>query len=515
MIIIDFVFFAKNPNYLYFIKSGLKKRGKWGTVVVCNNWQIKENKMQQRDYLTTNKIANYVGGAFYHRGVRYFKEDRVSAIELDGLEITGLVKGGGYKVYKSVINLDGRGGIKSSNCSCPIGGGCKHIAALGLAFLDWGVEGKEMQTPAEAKMRADTMPATTSAKQRTVTSKTARWRKEFDRIAPDDENSAYVYDGPRYDIELVFEVQPMSKYFNQEGNYALVLRLRGKNIKTGKKSFSAFEWNEFKSDYRSVPYYIPAPTYYFLKEFYRALVFGRTNSYYYRQNEKWLPFVNENAGVIWHFLKDCHLYNINLIFGSGANIPITISNEPITIKVVLSDIYRGFRLKNGFVCQEKILTPDLSILFGVIPRFALLANNVDDLININQQTDNSRNPSPEISLYPIGGNANMKVFQSLQEPISIPESDWVDFREHYLPKILRATEIHNLSQKVAIPKTIQPVLKIILSRHKESDLAIKWCWRYDSWEIALNAKNDNSQTEQFLRDEIKELSKKLKARKQR
>jgi Uncharacterized conserved protein len=101
--------------------------------------------MQQKDYLTTNKIANYVGSTFYHRGVRYFKENRVSGIELSGLEIAGLVKGSGCKVYRSVINSNGRGGIKSSSCSCPIGGGCKHIAALGLAFLNWGDEPQEAE----------------------------------------------------------------------------------------------------------------------------------------------------------------------------------------------------------------------------------------------------------------------------------------------------------------------------------------------------------------------------------
>ena len=78
--------------------------------------------MKQSDYLTTNKIVNITGSAAYHRGVRYFKENRVSEITLDGLTISGLVAGNSYRPYKSVIRLDGRGGLRSSSCSCPIGG---------------------------------------------------------------------------------------------------------------------------------------------------------------------------------------------------------------------------------------------------------------------------------------------------------------------------------------------------------------------------------------------------------
>jgi len=460
--------------------------------------------MEQRDYLTTNKIANYVGSTFYHRGVRYFKEDRVSGIELSGLEIVGLVKGSGYKVYKSAINSDGRGGIKSSSCSCPIGGGCKHIAALGLAFLDWGTDGKGIQTPADTQKWADIKPAPTenAVKQKLIVKKTARWRKEFDQIMPDDDNNINSYDIPQYEIELIFEIHLASDFFydHGKGDYTLALRLRGKNIKTGKKIFSAFEWNEFKSDYRSIPNYIPAPTYHFLKGLYKAMTLGRQNSYYYHQNEKWLPLVNDNAGLVWHFLKNCSLYRINLIFGAGANVSIAISDDPVAINVVLSDIYRGFQLTSGLVCREKILTPDLTLLFGTVPQFAFLGNNVNGLHNINEKSDNP----PEFSLYPIGGNANMKVFQTLQKPISIPESDWADFREYYLPKILRTTEILNLSQKVVIPKTIPPVLKVILSRYKENDLAVVWRWRYDSAEIGFKDESDNSHPDQFLRDKVKE-----------
>jgi SNF2 family DNA or RNA helicase len=447
--------------------------------------------MQQKDYLTTNKIANYVGSTFYHRGVRYFKENRVSGIELSGLEIAGLVKGSGCKVYRSVINSNGRGGIKSSSCSCPIGGGCKHIAALGLAFLNWGDE------PQEAEIISRENQNIAPVKSKVASVKKTAWRKEFDKIANNTKNDEQ--ETLMYEMELIFELRSAQDFdLPAESGYALVLRPRGKNKFTGKKSFSAFEWKDAQYGYSVNP--IRKSAEYFLKELYKPLILGAANNYnhYYWREQKWLPIVGANAGMVWHLLKNHRFYNIDLVFGSAASIPINIDSKPISVKAAITDIYKGFRLKNELVCDDKILNPDFAIMFGDVPQFALIGNNLVDPPAANKQ----KNITAEISLFPVNHIADMNVFKLLQKPLAIPESDWPDFRRDYLPKVMRGMEIANLSQKITIPKVFPPILKAVLSRYRENDLAVEWRWRYESHEIGLTEKKIAGDI--FLRDTKKE-----------
>lgn len=340
--------------------------------------------MRQKDYLATNKIVNHVGSVYYNRGMGYFKENRVSGIELSGLRIFGLVKGSGYKTYKSVIYLDGRGGIKSSSCSCPIGGECKHIAALGLAFLDWGNESQETKIK---------------------TFKKAAWRREFDKIADNDKNKKE--ETLMYEMELVFELRSAQDLnLRAEEGYALFLRPRGINKFSGKKSFSAFEWREAQYEYDKNM--IRESANYFFKELYKPLILATANNYnYYWREQKWLPVTSANAGMVWHLLENHRFYKVNLVFGSAASIPITVCREKLSIKAVISDIYKGFKLKNELIGDGKILNPDFVLMFGDVPQFALIGNSLIDPLAANKQKD----IAAEISLYSVNEMSDMRVFK--------------------------------------------------------------------------------------------------------
>jgi superfamily II DNA or RNA helicase len=70
----------------------------------------------------------------YERGVRYFEEGRVASWRVDGEVLDGVVFGSGEYRVRLFANAGGLG----HECTCPVGDrgqACKHVVALGLAFL--------------------------------------------------------------------------------------------------------------------------------------------------------------------------------------------------------------------------------------------------------------------------------------------------------------------------------------------------------------------------------------------
>ena len=90
--------------------------------------------MSLDDQLTRSYLCE-LGGA-YPRGEVYFDEGRVQALVVTAGAVDGTVIGSA--AYRARIEL--AAGALRSACTCPVGGGCKHVVALGLAYLaDRGV----------------------------------------------------------------------------------------------------------------------------------------------------------------------------------------------------------------------------------------------------------------------------------------------------------------------------------------------------------------------------------------
>ncbi|HEX3763212.1 MAG TPA: DEAD/DEAH box helicase [Kofleriaceae bacterium] len=69
--------------------------------------------------------------AAYPRGAAYFDEGRVQALVISGASVDGTVIG--TMAYRARIELID--GVLRTACTCPVGAGCKHVVALGLAYL--------------------------------------------------------------------------------------------------------------------------------------------------------------------------------------------------------------------------------------------------------------------------------------------------------------------------------------------------------------------------------------------
>src|SRR5258708_26656758 len=81
-----------------------------------------------------SKLRTHVGQKFFGRGRHYFLLGKVSGIKQGDGFIEGRVKGSQSEPYKTSITLK-NGEVIDSKCTCPMGGSCKHVAALGIASI--------------------------------------------------------------------------------------------------------------------------------------------------------------------------------------------------------------------------------------------------------------------------------------------------------------------------------------------------------------------------------------------
>ena len=88
--------------------------------------------------------------ASIQKGLGYYNEGRVVAIRSDAHQAIGLVKGSRAAPYEAILRWRRSRGSWTidSDCTCPVGAGCKHCAAVALAWVS------ESEAPAVARRKA-------------------------------------------------------------------------------------------------------------------------------------------------------------------------------------------------------------------------------------------------------------------------------------------------------------------------------------------------------------------------
>ena len=97
--------------------------------------------MSDQPRLTRADIRAYVGSTYYDRGLGYFEQGRVLAVEParadeQGVRLRAQVLGSGGRVYRQTIAIrwEAYGASLDGDCDCPVGYNCKHVAAACLEF---------------------------------------------------------------------------------------------------------------------------------------------------------------------------------------------------------------------------------------------------------------------------------------------------------------------------------------------------------------------------------------------
>src|SRR5258706_13460324 len=87
-------------------------------------------------------IERWLGAAEVRKGEAFWRA--VSRLEVGADRISGLVRGTAPRPYRTSIHFvsDMHDGFRPMTaCSCPVGGACKHVAALLLAGIEHRASG--------------------------------------------------------------------------------------------------------------------------------------------------------------------------------------------------------------------------------------------------------------------------------------------------------------------------------------------------------------------------------------
>ncbi len=97
--------------------------------------------MSDHPRLSRADIRAYVGSTYYTRGLAYFEQGRVLAVEpvradAHGVRLRAQVLGRQGQVYRQTIAIrwEAYGASLDGDCDCPVGYNCKHVAAALLEF---------------------------------------------------------------------------------------------------------------------------------------------------------------------------------------------------------------------------------------------------------------------------------------------------------------------------------------------------------------------------------------------
>ncbi len=81
--------------------------------------------------VTDEGLRDLAGSGGFSRGRAYCRQHRVGALRvLDAHRLTATVRGSGNHRYRTDVELSVGGAVVSGDCSCPLGGDCKHVVAL-------------------------------------------------------------------------------------------------------------------------------------------------------------------------------------------------------------------------------------------------------------------------------------------------------------------------------------------------------------------------------------------------
>lgn len=107
--------------------------------------------------ITDAKIKGWVGTTYAQRGRDYYHRGQVVRVKWKGDSLTGQVQGSEPRPYRVTVLFDGA--HIDSQCSCPIGGDCKHVAALLYAAMHDRPPKKKKGPTLEAQLRRLEKPA--------------------------------------------------------------------------------------------------------------------------------------------------------------------------------------------------------------------------------------------------------------------------------------------------------------------------------------------------------------------
>jgi len=452
-------------------------------------------------------IISHVGKEYFHRGLLYYTQGRVKGVQLAGEgAIKGIVLGSNPRPYRARIFFDG-GGIDFSECSCPIGERCKHIAALGLAALDKAMslsQESEAEVPAQSAVKL--LPAPYGARQRREEKriKPSGWQAVLERSL---EKRQKEQSNILHEAQLVFRLSdvPVNSW-NTGGKTRRVLQVRPRflNPQTNKISMTLLQWKDFRQyqSYRLSQTPISSRAQRFLRLFIEELdaeqeqssrYFARNKLVYYAAHQAWMNISGNRAELLWTLMQRHEEYDVTLWFGENSSSPLVIGKEHLTLAALIEDDKDGIRIsKKAFLGSTSESEYDTIVLYGDKPIFAFVAG---------QESHSAEGGSPFFTFAPVVSKYHANIFANLEKPLLVPGKELDEFTQMFLPGLMRSVDVKNFSSRVILPEIMPPKLCVDVTRSGPLGIMVAIAWQYGARLIDEKGNARREERSGILRDQ--------------
>lgn len=363
---------------------------------------------------TEKDLKSHLGSTYYQRGATYYKKGMVKKMVLGERAILGQVKGSWSDDYQTIILLNEKGHFIDSDCTCPLGGYCKHVGALGLKAL------KEVKKEAPEDAWVNQL-------KKVFSSQTSISQKQ------------------KSHAQLMISIQKnQSGRFNPSSmdQWKLVFRPRFFDADTRKYSITTLSWRDVGSSYGPMEE-IPPSQADFLRKVRETL--GGTG-YWNSYSDRWIDPVNLKLDYLWQLLTGHQEYGIELLAGHRAANRVHFSPIPLRAELILKDKKDNLTLGSQFFCDNEAVEKSSFMPVGQPAQFAVRFNDP-------HFPDNTH-----LTFYPLQGAKAL--FDHFKKSVTVPQKQQERFKKEFLPTLVRDYKVVNTSSNITLPQSISPKLKI-------------------------------------------------------
>ena len=376
------------------------------------------------------------------RGIRYAADGRVELIDVGDGWATADVAGTRPTPYEVDISwsVTARGVSVADDCTCPLGGSCKHAVAVIVEVArhtnaSVGIAGGSRRSTSAAGLAAS-RPGPT-------------WRSAFDRLRSDDASE-------RSTLALQFTVsRPRATTYDPAPAAQVHLRpmrpgAKGKWVKSGagwREVTSGYAWELRSAD----PEQLAAIQR--LAAGYRELS--------YSSGSTAVPLERFGPGA-WPVLRAAVEAGVTLIDGRGEE-TVTLASDPATLAVDMVATDDGLAVSTGFVpgAGTEVHGEDQLFTIGRPPHGLYTVHDTRlELIPLDR-------PVPAALAELIGG-----------PPVTVPGSDLDEFLDDVHPRLARIATVGSSDGSVSVDPIELDGLVVRVDHHAVDAARLEWWVRY-------------------------------------
>lgn len=411
------------------------------------------------------QIERHVGPTSCENGRAYFMSGRVVRFGRSGMILKGLVLGGQPHPYETMVWLNPEG-IEDSTCSCPIGGACKHVAAVAFReAIGRTVKASPAPKAPEQPVRTgagwmqtmkgwtDPAPSVTRARLALIVRVRAEdheWRTPSARVRS----------------KLQLQIRPMTF-----------------SAATGRVSLSEISWKNYlgQSAYASARGLLDEEQTWFMFQLAKALTLREG---FYGWGDLWMPVTADNARYVWDVLSRAAAAGVTLRGEdkNGEIVPID-TGSTFSIRTVVEDIGSGVSVKNTLRLGDAP-APE-TVLCGSPAVFGAVIRPVRASAQGGAVPGADGGPEHQIvSLHP-----SAPIPAAALSSLLIPPQDIDAFSEKYLPKLVRTAAVDNRSAKVVLPVHLAPRAVVEAAASGRGGVFAELVWEYGPNRVRANSRS--------------------------